>query len=104
MLAGRLSQRSVFNLGIGVITVICGYVVICQVYLWARGFPATLDSGTTYLFLGIAFAGIVLFLIGRRYTPVRLLDVDEQTMTLWFQNEEYAREFRKANALWIEVR
>jgi hypothetical protein len=104
MIAGRLSQRSVFNLGIGVITVISAYVVICQVYLWARGLPATVDPGPTYLFLGIACAGIVLFLIGRRYTPVRLLDVDEQTMTLWFQNEEYAQEFRKANALWIEVR
>jgi hypothetical protein len=86
MFAGRLSQRSLFNLGIGVITVFCGFEVIFQVVRRALGLQATIDPGTMYLSLGIACAGIALFLVARRFTSVRLLDVNEQTMTLWFQN------------------
>jgi hypothetical protein len=103
MIAGRFSRRSLFNLGIGVMTVFSCFAVITHVVRRARGLQATMDPGTVSLFLGIACTGIVMFFVGRRFTPVRLLDVSEQTITLWFQNEEYAQEFREANSLWIEV-
>jgi hypothetical protein len=62
------------------------------------------DPEAFLCFLGVAIVGIALFLVGRSFTPVYLLDAHEQTIRVRIRNEEYARDFKQANAPWIEER
>jgi tetratricopeptide (TPR) repeat protein len=93
------SRKTLFNLGIFLITSIC--VAIAAVWAFnrvVRGIPIE-DAETFRLVSGIALLGVAGFLFGRWFTPVRLVAISATSITLAFRNEAYAREFEELNGL-----
>lgn len=94
---GRISQRNMLNLGFGVLSVLLLLGFIVQVYRWFAGIPQPRDTiPVVYGFLFPAIYGS-LFYLGRKFTPVKLADFKEETVTFVFTNEQYAEAFKQMN-------
>jgi hypothetical protein len=97
--AAGLSERNLFFLGLGVISVLCLVGILGYI-------NRALDSSFSEQFNGwivfcLVFPSIYwgLFFWAKSAAPVRIRDVKAGEVSLDFSNEEFAREFKAINQL-----
>ena len=95
---GVVSQRSLVNLAIGfLVTFSFAFSVVLPLVAWfASGIPVENPSVAIYsliIFLGC----VALFLWSQRSVPVKIKDVTDETMRLWFARPSFASAFLRLN-------
>jgi hypothetical protein len=94
---GIVSARNLFNLALGVGWAFLLIPVVVALYTWLVDGTAAYDPTTLAVYVCIVLAGIVLFVLGRRWSPVKLNSATEETVTISIANPSFAREFESLN-------
>jgi hypothetical protein len=96
---GRLSQRNLFNLGLGVVAVIFALAFVVGLYRHIAGLPEreTMMSPASAGLLAAAYW--IVFYLAKKHTPVKVADFKGDSVRLEFSNEQYAAEFKNSNSL-----
>ena len=94
---GRISRRSLFNLGLGYLSVmwllmLLGYVLLSL----SENEPERLRA-IPVLAWAPPLAYWIVFFVAKRFTPVKLTDVTPEHATFRFSNGEYAKAFQSIN-------
>jgi hypothetical protein len=95
---GAITQRSLVNLAIGfLVTFFFAFGVILPLVAWfANGIRLENPSGAIYMFI-IFVVVLGVFLWSQRSVPVRIKDVTDETMKLWFARPGFASAFLRLN-------
>lgn len=97
-IAGRFSERNSWNLGLGVLAGFCFIYISTQSYSRVfKGRPIE-DPSAFCVCLAFVSAAILIFFLARRFTPVKLTDIDQQGVTISIRNDDYAKDFGLINA------
>ena len=71
--------------------------LVAVLYDWLiHGIPVH-DLAALAIYCSIALAGIAVFVLGRRWSPVRLNSATDETITISIANPFYARNFEELN-------
>lgn len=100
-IAGILSKRSLFNLGISVIWAFIAFMLSVKYAFLAYDclMQGKYLEGLGELFILLVIVGIgpLIFFIIRFFTPVKIHSVTDRGITLSITNNDYAREFERLN-------
>jgi hypothetical protein len=92
-----VSARNLFNLALGVCWAVLAISLVAVLYDWLiHGIPVH-DLAALAIYCSIALAGIAVFVLGRRWSPVRLNSATDETITISIANPFYARNFEELN-------
>lgn len=95
---GVITQRSLVNLAISfLVTLFFAFGVILPLVAWfTSGIRLENPSGGIYMSI-IFLVCLALFLWSQRSVPVRIKDVTDETMRLWFARPGFASAFLRLN-------
>jgi hypothetical protein len=94
---GRMSQRNMLNLGLGVLSVVLLLGFFGGVYRQLAGVPEKEDSMPLIYWFVLPAIYWLLFYVARKFTPVKVTDFKERSVSFVFSNEQYGEEFKKKN-------
>lgn len=95
---GRLSQRNMFNLALGVLSVVLLLGFAAGLYRKVAGLPERPDAMPLVYGALLPAAYWIAFYLAKKHTPVKVADFKEAGVSFEFSNEQYAEEFQRKNS------
>ena len=96
-LASAISGRNLINLFLFVVWMFSLLALAIALYSWGALNELPQDPDVLSMTSAIVVGGAAALWFGRRFTPVRVTDANDFSVTLYIRDEGYAREFKTLN-------
>jgi hypothetical protein len=97
LILGKLSQRNLLNLALGVVSVFLLIKLFTRCYQYINGIPIDPDSVPIGYFIVLPALYWGAFYVAKKFTPVKISDFRNDGITFEFGNNEYLELFKSKN-------